>query len=181
MRVSVYIATSVDGFIAREDGGLDWLDAASEKVPESEDCGYLHFMESVDVLAMGRKTYQQILSFGEWPYGDKPVIVLSSKAVTVPDGLAKTVSHSSESPGELCSRLSASGIKRLYIDGGVTIQRFIAAGLVDDITITLIPVLLGGGRPLFGKLDKDVLLDHVETKTFDFGFIQTTYKVIKNE
>lgn len=181
MKVSVYIATSLDGFIARKNGDLDWLDAASERVPESEDCGYFHFIESVDVLVMGRKTFEQVLSFGQWPYDDKPVIVLSSKAIEIPEEVEKTVSHSSESAKALCSRLSADGIKHLYIDGGITIQRFLAAGMVDDITITLIPVILGGGRPLFGDLVKDVLLRHVETKTYDFDFVQLKYQVIKNE
>ena len=177
LRVSVFIATSLDGFIARADGAIDWLDEANAIVPEGEDCGYQAFMTTVDVLIMGRNTYEQVLSFGQWPYGDKPVIVLSRQNLQIPDKLAQTVSSSSESPKALYQRLSNEGANRLYIDGGVTIQRFLADGLIDDITITLIPVILGSGKSLFGPLDRDISLTHVGTKTFDFGFVQLTYEV----
>ncbi len=179
LKSSVFIATSLDGFIAREDGGLDWLDAANATVPEGEDCGYHTFMNSIDTLVMGRKTYEKVLSFGQWSYGNKPVIVLSSEKIEIPADLHSTVSHSSESPQELYTRLSQKGLKRLYIDGGITIQRFLAAGLIDDITITLIPILLGNGKPLFGSFGKDISLRHIATKTFDFGFVQLTYQVVK--
>lgn len=142
---SVYIATSLDGFIARKGGELDWLDAASTKVAEGEDCGYQAFMDSIDLLIMGRKTFEKVLSFGEWPYGEKQLLVLSSKKMKIPDDLTGTVSHSSETPQEICDRLSKQGKQRLYIDGGNTIQRFLAAGLINDITITIIPVILGSG------------------------------------
>lgn len=180
LKTSVFIATSLDGFIAREDGNLDWLDAANALVPESEDCGYHAFMDSIDVLVVGRKTYEQALSLGKWPYKDKPVIVLSSKTIEISVELNKTVAHSSESPQELCTRLSKKGVKRLYIDGGITIQRFLAADLIDDITITVIPTILGNGRPLFGSLEKDISLKHIATRTYDFGFVQSTYHVEKN-
>ncbi|MBN4054240.1 dihydrofolate reductase [Nitrospira defluvii] len=154
--VSVFIATSLDGFIARENGDLDWLDAANKTVSEGEDCGYVAFMDSVDVLVMGRNTYEQVLSFGDWPYQNKPVIVLSSKPLEISASIRDTVSYSSESPKDLCLRLSQEGVKRIYIDGGITIQGFLSAGLVNDITITLIPVVLGSGKPLFGALDNDI-------------------------
>ncbi|MEM8672853.1 MAG: dihydrofolate reductase family protein [Cyanobacteria bacterium P01_G01_bin.67] len=176
---SVFIATSLDGFIARIDGKLDWLDAANATVPEGEDCGYRDFMESIDVLIMGRKTYEQVLSFGEWSYACKPVVVLSSNPIKIPPSLVSTVSHSAESPRELCDRLSEEGAKRLYIDGGNTIQRFLAEGLIDDLTITVIPIILGTGIPLFDNLKQDILLKHIATKTYDFGFVQSTYKVKK--
>ncbi|PCJ31219.1 MAG: deaminase [Gammaproteobacteria bacterium] len=177
--VSVFIATSLDGFIARENGDLDWLDTANSTVTEGEDCGYADFMASVDVLVMGRHTYEKVLSFGEWPYQDKPVIVLSSTSVELSPSMMNTVSCSNESPQALCSRLSQQGIKRIYIDGGITIQRFLSAGLVNDMVITLIPVVLGSGIPLFGKLHDDISLNHTATKTFDFGFVQLTYQVGK--
>ncbi|MDJ0689311.1 MAG: dihydrofolate reductase family protein [Xenococcaceae cyanobacterium MO_188.B32] len=180
LRASVFIATSLDGFIARTGGELDWLDAANRTVPEGEDCGYQAFMESIDVSIVGRKTYEKILSFGKWSYGIKPVIVLSSNKIEIPDRLAQTVSHSSESPKELCDRLSNEGAKRLYIDGGITIQRFLSSGLIDDITITVIPVILGRGIPLFGEVKKDISLKHIATKSYDFGFVQLTYEVQKN-
>lgn len=177
--LSVFIATSLDGFIARSDDEIDWLDAANASTPAGEDCGYSAFMESVDFLVMGRKTYEKVLSFDNWPYENKPVIVLSSKKIEFSRDLAQTVSWSAESPKELYERLSRQGAKRLYIDGGVTIQRFMAEGLINDLTITIIPVILGSGKPLFGKLDKDISLKHVATKTFDFGFVQLTYEVEK--
>lgn len=178
--VSVFIATSLDGFIARENGDLDWLDAANNTVTEGEDCGYFDFMASVDILVMGRHTYEKVLSFGDWPYQEKPVIVLSSKPVEIPPEIRNSVTFSKESPEELCLRLSKEGIKRIYIDGGITIQRFLSAGLVSDMVITMIPVLLGSGISLFGSLDKDILVNHVATKTFDFGFVQVTYEIGKN-
>jgi len=179
LKKSVFIATSLDGFIARADGELDWLDAANTIVPEGEDCGYHDFMASIDVLIMGRKTYEKVLSLGQWPYAHKPVIVLSRNPLAIPTQLAPTVSHSSESPTELCRRLSKEGAKRLYIDGGLTIQRFLAAGLIDDITITIIPIILGSGIPLFDNSKQDIHLKHIATTTYDFGFVQLTYKVLQ--
>ena len=174
---SVFIATSLDGFIARENGELDWLYTANAPVPEGEDCGYIEFMATVDVLVMGRKTYEKVLSFGMWPYGKKTVIVLSSKKIEFPNDFGQNVSCSSESPRELCERMASKGAKRLYVDGGITIQRFLAEGLINDITITVIPILLGCGIPLFANAGKDISLKHVTTKTYDFGFVQLTYEV----
>ena len=177
LRASVYIATSLDGYIARENGELDWLDAANASVPEGEDCGFHQFLKSIDVLVMGRKTYEKVLSFGVWVYGNTPVVVLSRNKIEFPGDLSQNVSCSSESPRELCERFADKGAKRLYIDGGITIQRFLADGLITDMTITVIPVVLGKGIPLFGNLEKDILLEHVATKSFDFGFVQLTYNV----
>ncbi len=180
LKSSVFIATSLDGFIARVGGELDWLDASNATVPEGEDCGYNRFMESIDILVMGRKTYEQVSSFDKWPYENKPVIVLTSNKVEIPNELTKTVSQSSESPKKLHERLSKEGAQRLYIDGGVTIQRFLAEGLIDDLTITVIPIILGNGIPLFGNGKKDILLKCVATKSYDFGFVQSTYEVQKH-
>jgi dihydrofolate reductase len=174
---SVFIATSLDGFIARENGEIDWLDAANSTVPKGEDCGYFDFMKTIDVLVMGRKTYEKVLSFGMWPYGDTPVIVLSSNKIEIPNDLVQSVSCSSESPKDLCERLSNERAKRIYVDGGATIQHFLAEGLINDITITVIPVILGSGIPLFADAGKDISLKHVTTKTYDFGFVQLTYEV----
>jgi dihydrofolate reductase len=177
---SVYIATSLDGFIAREDGAVDWLTAANKSIPEGEDCGFYAFMKTVDALIMGRKTFEQVLSYGQWPYGDKPVIVLSRNKVEIPENLSQTVSWSSESPQELSNRLAKKGAKRLYIDGGITIQRFLSEGLVKDLTITVMPVILGRGRSLFGDVKHDISLRHIVTKAYDFGFVQSTYEVEDN-
>ncbi len=178
LRASVFIATTLDGFIARVDGSLDWLDSANATVPEGEDCGYSAFMNSIDALIMGRNTYEKVLSFGDWPYDNKLVIVLSSRALVIPDNLSNSVEHSSESPSELFERLSNKGLNRIYIDGGITIQRFLEAGLINDLTITKIPVVIGKGKSLFGGLDKDITLKHIATKSYEFGFIQSTYQVV---
>lgn len=174
---SVFIATSLDGFISRTDGSIDWLDEANRRVPPGEDCGYGQFMSTVDALVMGRHTFELARSFGEWPYGQTPVVVLSSRLASLPHGVPGTVSLSHEAPRALVERLSQQGMKRLYVDGGVTIQRFLSDGLIDDITITRIPVLLGAGRPLFGPLAQDVRLEHLSTRTYDFGFVQSKYRV----
>lgn len=177
LKVSVFIATSLDGYIARKDGDLDWLDAANATVPKGEDCGYGALMQSVDVLVMGRNTFEKVRSFGSWPYGDTPVVVLSSKPILFPDDLVKTVQHSSETPSELCERLSGDGVEHIYVDGGTTIQRFLAAGLVDEVTITVIPMILGDGIPLWGPTAEDVPLTCLGAKVYDFGFVQLKYTI----
>jgi len=178
-RSSVFIATSLDGFISRLDGSIDWLDQANAVVPEGEDCGYHDFMSTVDALVMGRNTFEKVLSFGEWPYEKLPVIVLSHSQITVPDAIASTVTASQESPVELVSRLSAQGIRHIYVDGGKTIQSFLSAGLIDEITISVIPILLGAGRPLFGPLSQDVHLTLMQSKAYEFGIVQHRYQVVK--
>lgn len=177
---SVYIATSLDGFIARKNGNIEWLNEANKVVPEGEDCGFVSFMTSVDLIVMGRKTFETVLSFDcEWPYGETPVIVLSRSEVDIPERLSNGVSYSNESPSELTKRLEEEGAKRLYIDGGTTIHSFLKENLIKDITITVIPTVLGDGIPLFGELENDIQLIHIETKIFDFGFVQSTYEINK--
>ena len=176
---SVFIATSLDGFIARPDGSIDWLLQANTLIPAGEDCGYQAFMDTVDGLVMGRKTFEQAQGFDPWPYTGKPVVVLSHQEVAVPAALRDSVSVSSESPADLLARLSSAGARRLYIDGGQTIQGFLRAGLIDEIIITVIPVLLGNGIPLFGPLDADVALTHVETRAYPFAFVQSHYRRVQ--
>ena len=179
VKSSVFIATSLDGFIARSDGSIDWLDHANRLIPPGEDCGYGEFIASVDAIVMGRHTFQQVLTFAEWPYGRLPVVVLSHEPLFIPEAVSRTVSASEEAPDKLVARLSAQGARQLYIDGGRTIQSFLSAGLIDALTITVIPVLLGTGRPLFGALPHDVQLAHVATRIYDFGFVQHTYHVLR--
>lgn len=177
---SVFIATSLDGFIARSNGSIDWLNEANKSVPPGEDCGYSKFMSDVDALVMGRNTFEQVLSFDSWPYGSTPVVVLSRRGISLPSSLPPSVSVSNETPEVLVARLTELGAKKIYVDGGLTIQSFLAAGLIDDMTITVIPVLLGSGKPLFGPLAADVHLAHKNTTTFEFGFIQNQYQVIRS-
>ena len=178
-RVSAFIATSLDGYIARRDGSIDWLTDVQSLIPEGEDCGYLDYMASIDGLVMGRHTFQSAVGFAEWPYGDLPVTVLSRTQVTIPPALARSVRSSQEMPDELVARLSRERFHHLYVDGGQTIQNFLRAGLLDEITVTVIPVLLGDGRPLFGPLPHDVKLDLVGSRAYEFGFVQSTYRFVR--
>jgi dihydrofolate reductase len=180
IKAAVFIATSLDGFIARPDGNIDWLNQANTVVPDGEDCGYESFMTTVDVIVMGRNTFEQVLTFGEWLYGDRKVVVLSRQGIVVPAALRETVSVSAEAPERLLERLAAEGMQHLYVDGGQTIQSFLNAGLINELTITVIPILLGVGKPLFGSLKSDVALKHVSTNAYDFGFVQSKYFVVKD-
>jgi dihydrofolate reductase len=176
MKASVFMATSLDGYIARENGDIDWLSAVGGE-GSAEDYGYQKFMDSVDVLVMGRNSFEKVLTFGKWPYGNKQVVVLSSRPLQIPDDIADTVEHKSSSPGELVKQLSARGAKHLYIDGGKTIQGFLTAGLIQQIIITRIPVLIGEGIPLFGPLNEDIKLRHIETRAFASGLVQSRYEI----
>lgn len=176
--VSVFIAASLDGFIARKDGSLDWLDKANEVAPKGEDCGYKAFMNSIDALVMGRNTFEKVLSFNcPWPYVGTPVVVLSSKDLTIPEELKNSVSQASGSPESILKGLANKGLKRIYVDGANTIQRFLAAGKIDRITITVVPVLIGEGISLFGALNKDFSLILKNSQAYDFGFVQMTYHI----
>jgi dihydrofolate reductase len=175
---AVFIATSLDGFIARQDGSIDWLDRANALVPQAEDCGYEEFMSTVDGLVMGRGTFEQVLAFEQWPYGDTPVYVLSRTLDKLPETVPSSARLVSGSPSEVASMLASHGHRRLYLDGGVTIQRFLAAGLVAELTVTTVPVLIGRGRPLFGPLTHDVRLRHLATRAYPFGFVQSRYAVV---
>jgi dihydrofolate reductase len=177
-KASVFIATSRDGFIARSDGSIDWLNQANATVPSGEDCGYATFIATVDTIVMGRNTFEQVLTFDQWPYDDRQVVVLSKTGLVIPNALREKVSVSSELPPVLVDRLTAAGAQHLYIDGGQTIQSFLRSGLIQDLTITVIPILLGEGKPLFGPLESDVLLQHISTHAYPFGFVQSKYRVV---
>ncbi len=176
-RASAFIATSLDGFIARDDGSIDWLDAANKAVPQGEDCGYKAFMETVDTLVMGRATFDLVLTFGMWPYDGKRVVVLTSRPLDLPAEIAAKVTVMAAPPAEIAARLAREGAEHLYVDGGKTIQSFLAEGLLDAITITTIPVLLGAGKPLFGPLARDRSLVLEASKAYDFGYVQSRYRI----
>ena len=178
MQASVYIATSLDGFIAREDGALDWLPGADGTgADQGEDYGYAAFMATVDALVMGRKTYEMVRSFGDWPYR-VPVSVLSSRPLDVPEDLQGKVERQSGEPREIVAAWAHRGAKHLYVDGGRTIQQFLAARLIDRLILTRIPVLLGQGIPLFGPLPHDLRLRHTETTSYPSGLVQSSYEVV---
>lgn len=179
MPTTVFIATSVDGFIARENGSIDWLPGEDESVG-GEDYGYHAFLNSVDAIVMGRHTYELALSFDSWPYGEKPVIILTSRTVEIPQPLAGTVESMSAAPREVVRRLAERGWQYLYIDGGKTIQRFLSEGLIHRVIMTKVPILIGSGIPLFGPLPHDVRLRHLETRQFENGLVQSHYEVLGN-
>lgn len=178
MTCTSFIATSMDGFIAREDGGIDWL--TELEPPPGEDYGYAAFMATVDVLVMGRNTYEKMLTFPEWYYGDKPVVVLTRGELEIPKRLKKTVSTMHADPVAVVAELHQKGARHLYVDGGVTVQGFLNAGLLDQFIITRIAILLGRGIPLFGRTPGDVKLKHLETQTFSTGFVQSRYDVLRS-
>ena len=173
VKASVFIATSLDGYIARLDGSLDWLPQDG-----GEAHGYPEFIATVDALVIGRKTFETVLTFGEWPYGTKPVIVLTSRPgdVIAPPGTVREAMNAS--PAEIVARLASRGIEHIYIDGGVTIQRFLAAGLIQRMIVTRVPVLLGSGIPLFGQSSHDIRLEHVATQAYASGLVQSEYRVL---
>lgn len=177
LRSSVYIATSLDGFIARNNGALDWL-PGSDGAGGDEDYGYQAFFAAIDTLVMGRNTYETARSFHEWPYQGKRVMVLSHQFPKHPQRLAEGVEGTSMAPKELLQYLADDGAKHVYVDGGKTIQSFLREQLIQELTITQVPILIGGGIPLFGPLTQDVQLAHVSTKTFANGFVQSQYTVL---
>ena len=176
-RARVFIATSADGFIAREDGAIDWLERAHAGAPPGEDFGYQAFYDSADALVIGRRTFELVRGFAPWPYGDKPVVVLTRQGAQVPAALHDRVSTSAEAPRALLERLGAQGLRSVYLDGGLAVQSFLRDGLVDELIVTLVPVLIGRGRPLFGPLPGDVALELVASTSYPGGFVQNRWRV----
>ena len=180
-RAFVFVGVSADGFIAREDGAIDWLEAAHARAPAGEDFGYAAFLAGMDALVMGRHTFELVSGFADWPYGDKPVTVLSRRGaagVAVPPALAGRVQASDEAPLALLRRLGSLGIRRVYVDGGLAVQSFLREGLVDELIVTTVPVLIGRGRPLFGPLQGDVDLELLDSRRHDGGYVQQRWRVV---
>ncbi len=159
------------------DGDIEWLHRSEYASTDKLGLGYDEFIATVDGLIMGRKSFEKVLSFSVWPYEDIPVIVLSSRDVVIPDDLRGKVKVDSGDPLDIVSRLESAGNKHLYIDGGSTIQRFLQSGLITEITVTQIPVLLGAGIPLFGSINVEIPLKHIETSGSNNGFVQSRYQV----
>ncbi|MBL0374110.1 dihydrofolate reductase [Rhizobium sp. KVB221] len=171
----VFIATSLDGFIARRNGDIDWLTALP---PDGGDYGYSAFLETMDGVIMGRATFEKVLTFGAWPFS-KPVVVLSGrlKAGDLPAELAGKVRVFDGTPLTVADTLTSEGWRRAYVDGGRLIQSFLRAGLIADLVLSRLPVLLGDGLPLFGPLDNDLALAHIRTEAFESGLVQSQYRV----
>ena len=169
MKASVFVGTSLDGFIARADGSLDFLPPGG-----GEPHGYDEFMATVDALVIGRNTYETVLGFDAWPYAQKPVFVLSTRPLAkAPPGAI--VEHMEGTPEHVASVLESRGVQHIYVDGGITIQAFLRAGLVQHLTITRVPILIGTGIPLFGELLRDIPLTHIVTHQYPSGLVKSEY------
>ncbi len=172
MKLSVFCGVSVDGFLARPNHGLDFLETGGQ-----EPHGFEEFYGSVDVVVIGRKTFEVVLTFGQWFYGKKQVVVLSSRPVDfswIKDGVIEQMSGE---PAEIAAQLRSRGFQHAYIDGGITIQKFLTAGLIDRMIVTRVPVLIGEGIPLFGPVPRDIALRHVATRSYPGGLVQTEYEI----
>jgi len=178
MQASVFIAVSLDGFIATPNGDIDFLNQHPSSNPE-EDFGYYAFIETVDAIVMGRKSFEKVLSFGcDWPYESLPVFVLSRQGIQVPAELSSKVEVLNGDATSISEQLTERGFKHLYIDGGQTIQGFLAAGLIQELTLTRIPTLLGSGIPLFGGFTQTIQLQALHTQQYDNGYVQSRYRVL---
>ena len=172
-RCSVFIAVSLDGFIARPDGRIDWLSIVER---HDEDYGYKAFFDSVDALVIGRKTYETALGFENWPYATKRCVVLTREA-RVPSRHGEV--FTSEAPDKIVASLTREGAKRIYVDGGAVIRTFLTAGLLTDLTVSVVPILLGEGTPLFGHTGPDIRLELVGSRAFESGLLQVAYNLVK--
>ena len=166
--ISVFIAHSVDGYIASDDGSLDWLLAAAV---EGEDYGFDAFLASIDVVAMGRSTYEFIRDAPELPYGTRPVHVFTTRDPGPREGFE----FYARTPDEAVSQWESQGVGRVYLDGGALISEFLDAGLVDEMTLTTVPVLLGSGKPLFHRIARATSLRLVESQVFESGMVNLRY------
>lgn len=177
MQLSVFCGVSVDGFLARPDNTLDFLDT-----PGQGPHGFTEFYSGVDAILIGRRTFDVVLSLGgAWGYGSKPVFVLTHRPPDFSSLKGATVEAISGEPQSVAAQLEARGFHNVYVDGGQTIQQFLAAGLIDRLIVTRIPVLIGQGIPLFGPLQKDIPLRHVATHKYKGGLVQTEYAIDRKE
>lgn len=177
MKALVYIGTSLDGFIAREDGDIDWLvQFANEEAINA----YKEFISRIDAIIVGRGTFEKVLSFPYWPY-EKEVFVLSTSIKQVPDITGAKVAVLSMKPGELLSYLSGKGFSNIYVDGGKVIRSFLKEDLVDELIISKAPVLIGSGIPLFGYLGNDLQFKHIRTEVHSNGLVRSYYERKRNE
>jgi len=176
IKCSVFIACSIDGYIAGSDGDISWLENPDYAAAKPPGLSYDDFISTVDGIVMGRNTFEKALTFGFWPYEDIPVFVLTGRELIIPEYLNGKIYKESGRPKEIIDRLTGKGLKHLYVDGGITIQNFLNSGLIDELTITIIPILLGEGIPLFSKT-MPTNLQLVDTNSASNGFVQVRYKV----
>lgn len=174
---AIFVGVSLDGFIARPNGDLDWL--MGEGGGDSAEYGYNEFIAGIDAIVMGRKTFEKVLTLDKWYYGSKRLVVLSHQPLDFSIARARggVVEQMAGSPKEITAQLAASGASRLYVDGGITIQEFLRAGLIQRFILSRLPILIGEGIPLFGPLPHDIRLHHVATRTFSGGMVQCEYRL----
>lgn len=176
IKTSVFIATSIDGYIADRYGKIDWLQTVQN--PEHNDMGYSTFIQSVDAILMGRKTFETVLGFDlDWPY-NIPVYVLSNTLNEVPETLHQKAFLVKGDLEDILNTMQKMGYKKLYIDGGTTISCFLKADLVDEMTITILPIVLGGGSPLFHNLPKELNFELLKTQVYLKQITQNHYRRI---
>jgi dihydrofolate reductase len=178
MTVHVYIAASLDGYIADRNGSLDWLTGIQD--PSGGDFGFAEFISGIDAVVMGRKTFDTVVDFEPWPY-PKPVFVLSNTLKELPARLAGKCELIHGTPAEIIHTLAGRGLNNLYVDGGQTIQSFLSGGLVDEMVITRIPILLGGGAPLFGSLDKPIHFEFLRSESLPPGIQKNYYRLFPSK
>ena len=172
MKTTVYIGTSLDGFIARKDDDIDWL--VKFQNPEVHQ-SYKDFMDRIDAIVIGRGTFEKVLTFPGWPY-EKKVFVLSNSIKIIPAELEEKLAILSMRPKELFGYLSGEGFSKIYVDGGKVIQDFLKEDCIDEMIITRVPVLIGNGIPLFGHLDKDIQFEHKQTEVYSNGLVKSRYE-----
>ena len=174
----IYIATSLDGFIARKDGNIDWLMEIPN--PDNSDYGFSSFIDSIDGIIMGKNTFEVVVSFNQWPY-TKPVFILSNNLNDVPDAYKEKAKIVKGDIGDIVESLRKEGIERIYVDGGKTIQSFLQRDLIDEFIITRAPILLGSGIPLFKEMDFETKLKLVDSKILGGNLVKSTYvKITRN-
>jgi len=174
MSTIVYIASSIDGYIADKNGGLEWLHVIPN--PDKLDFGFAEFIRRIDAIIMGRNTFETVCGFeGEWPY-TKPVFVLSNSLISVPDKYLEKAEVINGSLNDIINSLQQRGYQELYIDGGITIQNFLQEDLIDEMIITQMPILLGGGSPLFGVLPEHLEFEHIKTEVLLNAMVQSHYQ-----
>lgn len=174
MKFIVYIATSLDGYITDKNGNIDWLISIDN--PEDSDFGYADFMSEIDAIIMGKNTFEAVLGFGgEWPF-DKPVFVLSQSLTTLPDSLPENVKLLQGNPEQIEATLMPYQFERVYVDGGKTVQAFLAENRIDELIVTRIPVLLGDGIPLFCQNEKQINYHHVKTTVYLDSLVKSHYE-----
>lgn len=172
----VYIATSIDRFIARSDGSLDWLSDPNAEPDEEPTKMWDAFIASIDHIVMGRNTFEKVLEFGFWPYEGTPLTVVSKTLTEIPERLEGKARISSLEPTALLQQLAEEGCRKVYVDGGLTIQSFLRLDLIDEMVLTTLPILLGKGVPLFGENEIETNWEHSDTVVFSDRMVMSSYR-----